>query len=122
MAFSVSSLPVDQTLNDNGSRIKAWFSRGRLEPFVQHCVGACHPAVEGRTTHPLGEEWALDAARRYQIGLHIDHVDPHVPHAAEAILGCEPTELYLQRRIDCESYYATAIQLNFDLLLPGANL
>src|SRR4051794_38593314 len=24
MAFSVSSIPVDQTLNDNGSRIKAW--------------------------------------------------------------------------------------------------
>ena len=25
MTFPVSSVPVDQTLNDNGSRIKAWF-------------------------------------------------------------------------------------------------
>ena len=25
MTFSVSSVPVDQTLNENGSRIKAWF-------------------------------------------------------------------------------------------------
>ena len=36
-----------------------------------------------------------------------------------ANLGYGPTGLYLQLRICCESYSATAIQLNFDLLLPG---
>ena len=70
-------------------------------------------------THPLGEEWALDAARRNQIGLHIDHVDPHVPHTAEAILGCGLTELCLPSQIFYESYSATEILLCSALPLPG---
>ena len=78
-------------------------------------------AADERKTHPLGEEWALDAYHHDRIGYHIGHVDLRVPHAAEAILGYEPTGLYSQRRIDCESCCVTVTQLNSDLLLPGVN-
>ena len=79
-------------------------------------------------THSLGEVWALDDDHRDRVGDHtahglcIDLVGLHVPHASGAILGYGPTGLYSQRRICCESYSATAIQVNFDLLLPGVNL
>ena len=79
-------------------------------------------------TRSSGEGWALDVDHHDRNGDHIahsshaDYAGPHVPHASGAILGYGPTGLYLQRWIYCESYSATAIQLNFDLLLPGANL
>ena len=78
--------------------------------------------------HSLGEGWALDVDHHDQIGDHIahgsraDYAGLHVPHALGAILGYGLTGLYLQRWICCESYSATTIQLNFDLLLPIANL
>ena len=72
-------------------------------------------------THSLGEEWVLDDDHTAH-GFGTDPVDLHVPHALGAIWGCEPTELYLRLQIFCESCSATVIQLNFDLLLPGANL
>src|SRR4051812_19252929 len=103
-------------------------SLGRLESFAQHYEGACHPAVEAHTIHSSGEGWALDVDRHDRIGDHTahgsctDHAGPHVPHASGAILACEPTGLYLQRRICCGSYSATVIQLNFDLLPPGVML
>ena len=68
--------------------------------------------------HSLEEAWVLDDDCHGRVD---DHT-AHGLHAVEAILGYEPTELYSQRRIDCESYCVTAIQLNSDLLLPGANL
>ncbi len=77
--------------------------------------------------HPLEEEWALDIDRCDRIGDHTAHgsctdrAGHHVPHASGAILGYEPTGLYSQGQICYESYSATAIQLNFDLLLPGVN-
>ena len=69
-------------------------------------------------THSSEEAWVLDDDCRGRVD---DHT-VHGPHATGAILGCGPTELYLLVRICCESYSATAIQLNFDLLLPGVNL
>ena len=56
-------------------------------------------------THSLGEAWALDDDHHDRLGDHttldfcIDLVDPHVPHASEAILGYGPTELCLQQQI-----------------------
>ena len=78
-------------------------------------------------THSSEEAWALDDGHRGRVGDHTargfctDPAGAHAPHAAEAILGYEPTGLYSQRRIDCESYCVTVTQLNSDLLLPGAN-
>ena len=78
--------------------------------------------------HPSGEEWALDVDRCDRIGDHTAHssctdrAGHHALHASGAIWGYEPTGLYLQLWICCESYSATAIQLNFDLLLPGVML
>ena len=72
--------------------------------------------------------WALDFDHRNRFSDHTahgsctDHAGLHAPHASGAIWGYGPTGLYLQLRICCESYSATAIQLNFDLLLPGVNL
>ena len=79
-------------------------------------------------THSLGEAWALDDDHRGRVGDHTAHgfctvlADLHVPHASEAILGCEPTELCLQPRICYESYSATKKQQSFGLLLPGVAL
>ena len=78
--------------------------------------------------HSSEEGWALDVDQHDQVGDHTAHgsctahAGLHVPHASGAIWGYEPTGLYLQLRICCESYSATAIQLNFDLLLPRVNL
>ena len=78
--------------------------------------------------HPLGEGWALDVDYRNRFGDRTAHgsctdrAGLHAPHASRAIWDYEPTGLYSQPRICCESCSATAIQLNFDLLLPGANL
>ena len=78
--------------------------------------------------HPSGEEWALDVDRCDRIGDHTahssctDHAGRHALHALGVIWGYEPTGPYSPPRICCESYSATAIQLNSDLLLPGANL
>ena len=78
-------------------------------------------------THSSGEAWALDDGHRGRVGDHTapgfytDLVGLHVPHAAGAILGCEPTELCLPSQICYESYSATEILLCFALLLPGVN-
>ena len=78
--------------------------------------------------HPSGEEWALDADRCDRLGDHpahsscTDRVGHHALHASGAIWGYEPTGPYSLPRICCESCSATTIQLNSDLLLPGANL
>ena len=77
---------------------------------------------------PSGEEWALDVDRCDRLGDHpahsscTDRVGHHALHASGAIWGYEPTGPYSPPRICYESYFATMIQLNFDLLLPGANL
>ena len=79
-------------------------------------------------THSLGEAWALDDDHRGRVGDRTAHgfctdlVGLHVPHASEAILGCEPTELCLPSRICCGSYPATEIQLYSALPPPGARL
>ena len=69
-------------------------------------------------THSLGEVWVLDVDHTAH-GFYTDPVGLHVPHALEAILGCEPTELCLPSRICYESYSATEILLCSALLLPG---
>ena len=76
-------------------------------------------------THSLGEAWALDDDHRDRVGDHTAHgfctdlAGLHVPHAAGAILGCEPTELCPLQRICCESYSATEILLYSALPLLG---
>ena len=72
-------------------------------------------------THPSEGKWALDAYHLGRVGFHIGLADSRALHAAEAIWGCEPTEPYSQRRIDCEFCCATETRLNSDLLLPGAD-
>ena len=76
-------------------------------------------------THSLEEAWALDDDHRGRFGDHTIHgfytnpSDLHVPHALEAILGCEPTELCLPPQICYESYSATETLLCSVLPLPG---
>jgi len=78
--------------------------------------------------HSSGEGLALDVDHHDRIGDHTahsfctDHAGLHVPHASEASLGCEPTELCLPSQICCESYSATEIPLCSALPLPGATL
>ena len=69
-------------------------------------------------THSLGEAWVLDDDHTAH-GFCTDPVDLHVPHALEAILGCEPTELCLPLQIYYESYSTTEILLCSALPLPG---
>ena len=101
---------------------------GRLESFAHHYEGACHPAGEAHTTHSSGEGLALDVDHHDRIGDHTahsfctDHTGLHVPHASEAILGCEPTELCLPSQICYESYSATEKQRNSGLLPLGVTL
>jgi len=77
-------------------------------------------------THSLGEAWALDDDHRSRVGDHTAHgfrtdpVDLHVPHALEAILGCEPTELCLPLQIYYESYSETVTLLCSAPPPPGA--
>ena len=74
---------------------------GRLEFFVRCCGGACHLAAEARMTHSLEEAWALDNGHRGRVDDHTAHssctdlAGAHVPHVAEAILGCEQIGQYL---------------------------
>ena len=76
-------------------------------------------------THSSGEGWALDDGHRGRVGDHTAHgfctdlADIHVPHAAGAILGYEPTELCLPSQICYESYSATEILPCSALPLPG---
>ena len=73
-----------------------------------------------------GEAWALNGDSRGRVGDHTAHgfctdpVDLHVPHALEAILGCESTDLYPLQWTCCESYSTTETLLCFALPLPGA--
>lgn len=66
-------------------------------------------------THSLEEAWVLNDDCHGRVD---DHT-AHGLHAVEAILGCEPTELYPLQRTCCESYSATKTLLCFALLLPG---
>ena len=56
-------------------------------------------------THYSGKVWALDGGHHGRVGDHTAHgfctdlAGLHVPHAAGAILGCEPTELCLPLQI-----------------------
>ena len=70
-------------------------------------------------THSLGEAWVLDDDRTAH-GSCTDPVDLHVPHALEAISGCEPTKLYLPSQIYYESYSETVTLLCSALPSPGA--
>ena len=70
-------------------------------------------------THSLGEAWVLDDDHTAH-GFCTDPAGAHAPHAAEAILGCEPTGLCLPSQIRYESYSATEILLCFARRLPGA--
>ena len=78
--------------------------------------------------HPSGEEWALDVDCCDRISDHTAHSSctdracHHALHASGAIWGYELTGPYSPPQICCESCSVTAIQLNSDLLLPGANL
>ena len=78
--------------------------------------------------HSSGEGLALDVDHHDRIGDHTDHsfctdhAGLHVPHASEAIFGCEPTRLYPLQRIDCEPCSTTEKQRNSGLPLPGATL
>ena len=80
--------------------------------------------------HSSEEVWALDDGHHGRVGDHTargsaPRTDPgnaHVPHAAGAILGYGPTELYLPSQICCESYYATETLLCSVLLLAEATL
>ena len=79
-------------------------------------------------THSSEEAWALDDGHRGRVGDHTAHgsytdlAGAHVPHAAEAILGCEPTGLYPLQEIDCGSCCAIEKQRNSGFPLPGATL
>ena len=72
-------------------------------------------------THSLGEAWVLDDDHTAH-GFCTDPVDLHVPHALEAILGCEPTELCLPSQICYESYSETVTLLCSAPPPPGAKL
>ena len=64
--------------------------------------------------HSSEEAWVLDDDCH-------DRVDDHSAdglHAAEAILGCEPTKPCPLQQICCESYSATEILLYSARLLP----
>ena len=69
-------------------------------------------------THSLGEAWLLDDDHTAH-GSCTDPVDLHVPHALEAILGCELTGLCLPLQIYYESYSETVTLLCSALLLSG---
>ena len=77
--------------------------------------------------HSSEEVWALDDGHHGRVGDHIargfctDPAGAHVPHAAEAILGCEQIGQCLPPQICYESYSATEILLCFALLLPVVN-
>ena len=70
-------------------------------------------------THSLGEAWVLDDDRTAH-GSCTDPVDLHVPHALEAISGCELTELYLPSQTYYESYSETVTLLCSAPPPPGA--
>ena len=70
-------------------------------------------------THSLGEEWVLDDDHTGHDSC-TDPVDLHVPHALEAILGCEPTELCLPSQIYYESYSETVTLMCSTPPPPGA--
>ena len=76
-------------------------------------------------THSSEEAWALDNGHRGRVddhtarGSYTDLAGAHVPHAIEAILGCEQIGQCLPPQICYESYSATEILLYFALLLPG---
>ena len=89
---------------------------GRLVLCARHCDGVYHRSAEAHMMHSLEEAWALDDDYR---GRADDHT-VHGLHAAGAILGCGPTELYPLLRICCESYSATETLLCSALLMPGA--
>ena len=96
---------------------------GRLVPFAHRRGGACHPAAEARMTHNSEEAWALDEGHRGRVGDHIArgfYIDPagaHILHAAEAILGYEPTGLCPPPQTCYESYSATEVLL-YSVLQP----
>ena len=75
--------------------------------------------------HSSEEVRALDDGHRDRVGDHTSRgsctgpAGAHVPHAAGAILGCGPTELYLPSQICYESYFATETLLCCALLLLG---
>ena len=121
VATSMSSVPVDQTLHDDGSRVKAWLSGVDWSSLPNTELAPVILLLMGVRPTPWGE-WALDTYHHDQIGHHSGPAGLHVPCASEATLDCETTEQYSQRRIDCESCCATVTQLNSDLLPPGANL
>ena len=79
-------------------------------------------------THSSGEVWALDDGHHGRVGDHTAHgfctdlAGLHVPHASEAILGYEPTELCLPSQICCVFCYVTEILLCSALLLLIATL
>ena len=68
-------------------------------------------------THSLEEAWELDGGHRGRVDDHTAHSSctdlaaAHVPHAAEAILGCEQIGQYLPPQICYESYSVTEILL-----------
>ena len=75
--------------------------------------------------HSSEEVWALDDGHHDRVGDHTacgfctDPASIHISHAAGAILGCGPTELYLPSQICYESYSTTETLLCSALLLPG---
>ena len=79
-------------------------------------------------THSSEEAWALDDGHRGRVGDHTargfctDPAGAHVPHAAEAILGCEPTGLYPPPETCCGSCCETEKLLCSAHLPPGAVL
>ena len=72
-------------------------------------------------THSLGEAWVLDDDHTAH-GFCTHPADLHVPHALEAILGREPTELCLPLQIYYESYSETVTLLCSAPPPPGAKL
>ena len=76
-------------------------------------------------THSSEEAWALDDGHRGRVDDHTAHdsctdlAGAHVPHAVEAILGCEQIGQYLPPQICYEFYFATEMLLYSALLLPG---
>ena len=120
VAFSMSFVLVDQTLHDDGSCVKVGLPgvdrssppNTELAPVILLPRGV-RPTPWGRSGHST----PIITIESVIILI----TDPHVPHAAEAILGYEPTEPYSQRRIDCKFCCVTATRLNSDLLLPGAS-
>ena len=76
-------------------------------------------------THSEEEAWALVNGHRGRVddhtarGSYTDLAGAHVPHAIEAILGCEQIGQCLPLQICYESCSATEILLCFALPLPG---